>query len=80
VYVLLMQKVPQAKGLTTVSPVRAAIKIAPGQRGFNDTSLGGNSYFGAAVAGFEVSECKTPPNILTDVHQMQMSIGICHCP
>lgn len=56
VYVLLLQRmgVPVRGVVSGLSPVRAAVKIAPGQRGFGDTSLQPNAYFGASVAGFKV--------------------------
>ena len=56
VYVLLLQRmgVPVRGVVSELSPVRAAVKIAPGQRGFGDTSLQPNAYFGASVAGFRV--------------------------
>lgn len=56
VYVLLLQRmgVPVRGALNGLSPVRAAVKIGPGQRGFGDMSLQSNAYFGASVAALKV--------------------------
>lgn len=56
VYVLLLQRmgVPVRGAVTELSPVRAAVKIGPGQRGFGDMSLQSNAYFGASVAVLKV--------------------------
>ncbi len=56
VYILLLQPlgVPVRGVVSGLSPVRAAVKIGPGQRGFGDTSLQRNAYFGASLAGFKV--------------------------
>lgn len=56
VYVLLLQRMglPVRGMVSGLSPVRAAVKIAPGQRGFGDMSLQSNAYFGASVAALKV--------------------------
>jgi hypothetical protein len=58
VYILLLQRPAgaalAARGLVPGgnSPVKVTVKITPGTRGFGDTSLQANAYFGASVAGF----------------------------
>ena len=72
VYILLLQRpagaagVAQARGLVPGgnSPVKVSVKITPGTRGFGDTSLQANAFFGAAVAGFKDLDNDGVPELL----------------
>ncbi|KAM3570220.1 hypothetical protein VYU27_007700 [Nannochloropsis oceanica] len=76
VYILLLQRPAgagqTAGGGTTIqgsipeakSPVKAAVKISPGMRGFGDMSLQAKAYFGASVTGFRDLDQDGIPELL----------------
>jgi len=70
VYILLLQRPAgaalAARGLVPGgnSPVKVTVKITPGTRGFGDTSLQANAYFGASVAGFRDLDLDGVPELL----------------